>query len=211
MSKKLTLKQRIHAGFILAIAFLLVLASNRLNRRNFSTVEHTVNSVFEDRVVAQDYIYRLNNLFHQKEISLEVSESKGPQSTTNDDIALLLENFATTKLTRDESAHFEHLKENYMELQTLEKAFFVDQEPKAAESTLEMEALLKKINDNLNRLSEVQLSESLQLTQLSQKSLKMNQLLSMLEVVFLIVIGILFLLIIFHREKPITALAKEDV
>ncbi len=211
MPKKLTLKQRIHAGFILAIAFLLVLASNRLNRRNFSTVEHTVNSVFEDRVVAQDYIYRLNNLFHQKEMSLEVSERKDSQLTANDNIGLLLENFAATKLTQDESVHFMLLKENYSELQKLEKVFFVNQELKAAEPIKEMEVLLKKINDNLNRLSEVQLSESLQLTLLSQKSLKMNQLLSMLEVVFLIIIGILFLLIIFHKEKPNTALVKENV
>ncbi|WP_422083366.1 hypothetical protein [Ulvibacterium sp.] len=211
MPKKLTLKQRIHAGFILAIAFLLVLASNRLNRRNFSTVEHTVNSVFEDRVVAQDYIYRLNNLFHQKEMSLEVSEREELQSVADDNIVPLFENFAKTKLTQDESVYFKRLKENYWELQKLEKAFFADQEPKAGLGIKEMEVLLKKINENLNRLSEVQLSESLQLTQLSQKSLKMNQLLSMLEVVFLVIIGILFLLIVFHREKSNTALVKEDV
>ena len=55
MYKKLTLKQRLNTGFILAIAFLLVLTSNELNRRNFSTADHIVNSVFEDRVVALEY------------------------------------------------------------------------------------------------------------------------------------------------------------
>ena len=68
MPKRRTIKQRIHTGFVLAAAFLLVLASNRLNNRNFSTVEHGVDSVFEDRLVVQEYIYTLNNLFHKKEL-----------------------------------------------------------------------------------------------------------------------------------------------
>ena len=64
------IKQRINSGFILAAAFLLVLASNRLNNRNFSTVEQGVDSVFEDRLVVQEYIYTLNNYFHEKELFL---------------------------------------------------------------------------------------------------------------------------------------------
>jgi len=69
---------------------------------------------------------------------------------------------------------------------------------------------LARINNNLDELSEVQLYEGRQLTQRSQRSLGMNQLLSTLEIVFLVIIGILFLLIVFHREKPIMKTVEED-
>ena len=210
MLKKLSLKQRVHAGFILAIAFLLVLASNRLNRRNFSTVEHTVNSVFEDRVVVQEYIYRLNNLFHGKEMDLAQKAPTEIDLPANKSILQLLSDFEKTELTREESVQLGFLKENYMELRTLEKEIVVGPEANQKESKKEMAALLKEIGVHLDRLSEVQLTESRQLTLLSKKLLNMNLLLSRLEIGFLIVIGVLFLIIIFHREKTFIMLAEEE-
>lgn len=69
---------------------------------------------------------------------------------------------------------------------------------------------LTRINNDLDELSGVQLSEGRQLTQRSQRSLGMNQLLSRLEIVFLVIIGILFLLIVFHREKSGMHLVEKD-
>ncbi|WP_373519236.1 MCP four helix bundle domain-containing protein [Pricia sp.] len=202
MSKKLTSKQRVHAGFILAMAFLLVLASNRLNQRNFSNLEQTVDSIFEDRVVAQGYIYRLNNLFHIKEMSLSAIQRKNTVVTNNAAIEELLESFSKTRLTRDESVHFNRLTDNHTQLKALENALVADQGVLGRESNKEQLTLLKKIGGNLDGLSGVQLSEGRLMTEISKKSLNINQLLSQLEVAFLIVIAVLFLLIIFHGEKP---------
>lgn len=210
MAKKFTSKQRIHAGFILAMAFLLVFASNRLNQRNFSKVEHTVDSIFEDRVVAQGYIYRLNNLFHGKELFLSAPERKKSDVANNDSIEELLESFAKTRLTRDESVHFNRLQENLTELKVLESAIATDQNIVEIETQKEHYSILEKIGGNLDGLAEVQLSEGRQMTELSKKSLNMNQLLSQLEVAFLIVIGVLFLLITFHREGSNRLLVEED-
>lgn len=201
MPNKLTLKQRINAGFILAMAFLLVFASNRLNRRNFANVEQNVSSVFEDRVVVQEYIYRLNNIFHRKELSLVKSVENLGVSNANDDIEKLISDFANTKLTREESMHFNHLRENYSKLAALENNM-VNQGPIEEEMKIKMGYLLNDIGSNLDRLSEVQLSEGRQMTQVSKKSLGMNQMLSNLEVAFLVVIGLLFLLLVVNREIP---------
>lgn len=209
MPRKMTLNQRVHASFILAMAFLLVLASNRLNQRNFSTVEHTVNSVFEDRVVAQEYIYRLNNLFHEKEMHLASTEWNYNDFSTSTGIKKLLADFAMTKLTNEESIQFNNLKENYAQLQTWELAYATNRSTIEMESKKEMGSLLQKISGNLDRLSEVQLSEGRQLTQLSTKSLSMNQLLSRLEVGFLIIIGLLILVIIFHKQEPNMMLVED--
>jgi hypothetical protein len=207
MREKFTIKRRIHVGFILAMAFLLVLASNRLNRRNFSTVEYTVNSVFEDRVVAQEYIYRLNNLFHEKELRLASTEWKKSEMKINEEINSLLSDFETTKLTQKESGYFEQLKSNYLEFHTLENSHLKNQN---TDTKIKMSTVLNEINENLNKLSEVQLLEGRQLTQLSKKSLKMNKLLSTLEISFLIIIGGLFIFVIFDGKKSKAQMAKEN-
>lgn len=186
------IKQRINSGFILAAAFLLVLASNRLNNRNFSTVEQGVDSVFEDRLVVQEYIYTLNNYFHEKELFLANNAVYLDKMPQHPDIKNILVDFANTELTIEESLHLEELRENYAALKRLED----DQGNKE-----KIISVLNSISNNLDELSAVQLSEGKQLTQRSKRSLGMNQLLSTLEIVFLIIIGILFIVIVFKREK----------
>lgn len=195
MPKRRTIKQRIHAGFVLAAAFLLVLASNRLNNRNFSTVEHGVDSVFEDRLVVQEYIYTLNNLFHKKELFLANNALEEGSIPQYPEIKTILADFERTDLTREESLYLTSLKENYAELKTLEG--------RAGNNVSEEQfvSVLNKISRNLDELAEVQLSEGRQLTQRSKRSLGMNQLLSRIEIVFLVIIGVLFLIIVFHKDK----------
>jgi len=205
MLKRRTIKQRIHAGFILAAAFLLVLASNRLNNRNFSTVEHGVDSVFEDRLVVQEYIYTLNNLFHKKELFLANSTTDNKAIPQYPEIKNILADFEKTDLTREESLFLTSLKENYAELKTLEI-----NHTKNDSSKEEIISVLNSISRNLDELAEVQLLEGRQLTQRSKRSLGMNQLLSRIEIVFLIIIGILFLVIVFHRDKSNMRLVEEE-
>nr|WP_321415456.1 hypothetical protein [uncultured Allomuricauda sp.] len=202
---KRTIRQRIHAGFVLAAAFLLVLASNRLNNRNFSAVEHGVDSVFEDRLVVQEYIYRLNNLFHKKELFLAKNTLDDKGLPYYPEIKTILADFEKTDLTREEALQLSSLNENYAELKTLEKAHLKNQ---ASEE--DIIAVLGSIGKNLDELSEVQLSEGRQLTQRSKRSLGMNELLSRIEIVFLIIIGILFLIIVFYRDKPKMELVEDE-
>ena len=202
---KRTIRQRIHAGFVLAAAFLLVLASNRLNNRNFSAVEHGVDSVFEDRLVVQEYIYRLNNLFHKKELFLAKNTLDDKGLPYYPEIKTILADFEKTDLTREEALQLSSLNENYAELKTLEKAHLKHQ---ASEE--DIIAVLGSIGKNLDELSEVQLSEGRQLTQRSKRSLGMNELLSRIEIVFLIIIGILFLIIVFYRDKPTMELVEDE-
>ena len=210
MYKKLTLKQRLNSGFILVLAFLLVLTSNELNRRNFSTLDHAVNSVYEDRVVALEYIYRLNNLFHQKELELASTDGGIYHDDKGNSITELLENFSKTKLTPNESVYFELLKESYTELQSLENRLSTTPASLEMGPTKELNVLFAKIGDNLDILSKEQLSEGRQLTHLSNRALNMNLLFSKLEVAFLIVIGLLIVLIIFHRDKPFMRMIGKD-
>lgn len=189
---KMNWRERIHTGFILAIAFFLVLASNRLNRRNFDTVEHTVNTVFKDRVVAQEYIYKLNNLFHGMELQLASGDEAAPLEGIHSDVKVLLDDYATTVLTVEEAQQFQALRQEHAQLEQLMGT-------DGAATAKGKAQLLQSIGDHLDKMARIQLFESRNLTQLSNKSLQMNQLISNLEIAFLIILGVLFLFVMLHR------------
>ena len=211
MSKYLTLRQHTQAVFTLVIAFLLILASGGMKRKNFSNIEHTTNSVFEDRVVAQEYIHRLNNLFHEKKMVLTLPEKNEIDFIKTTEIKRLLNDFATTKLTKEESIYLGELRNDFLLLQSQEDKYSKNGYNTKIEYQVEANALLGKIGTSLDELSKVQVSEGRQLTQLSNKSLGMNQLLSNLEIASLVTIGILFLVILFRGENPKTAFKNLDI
>ena len=199
MFDKLTTPQRVQVGLILAMAFLLVLGSNRLDQRHFSTIQATVNSVYKDRVVVQNIIYQLNNIFHQKELQLfEESNLNSIGASTNVKVEDLLANFEATELTFEEYNLLQEFKELYLDLKKSETT-----RPETSLSGTNFKPMpaiqkIKEIKGKLNGLAEIQLEQSGQLTQVSNKSLGMNILLSKLEIAFLIIIGIAMVILIFY-------------
>lgn len=180
MSKKIILNHRIHAAFILAIAFLLVLSSNRLNKRNHATISDSVTSVYNDRILAQAYLYDLGNIFHDYELALLRSQDAEAQIQMMDTEAVntLLSDFSATRLTAKESRSLALLKRDFEQLAKTSPS---------GENILSAKdafPLLSAVNKHLDALSEIQLTEGHQLTQRSKKSLRMNTLLGNLEIGF---------------------------
>ena len=202
MFSKLPIPQRIQVGLILGIAFLLVFGSNRLDKRHFNTVQNTVNSVYKDRVVVQDFIYRLNNIVHKKQMLLKEEQSLKVNESQNEQVVTILDDFSATKLTSKESALLQQLKVTFTALMDVEKSGY--KAPDDKKNSLAIKKL-DQIQTNLNGLAEVQLNESGQLTQLSNKSLNMNILMSKLEIGFLILIGIIMLVLVFGPRKDVAS------
>lgn len=201
MFSKLTTPQRIQIGLVLAMAFLLVLGSNRLDQRHFSTIQTTVNSVYKDRVVVQDIIYQLNNIFHRKELRFLLKDNLKSSISENQKVEGLLSDFETTELTAKESKLLGELKVQFSSLRELEHKMSTSFPETVENNDIEAIKTLKQIEEKLDGLSQIQLQQSGQLTQLSNKSLGMNILLSKLEVAFLVIIGIAMLTLIFYPIK----------
>lgn len=198
MFTKLNIAQRIQIGLVLAIAFLLVLGSNRLDQRHFSTIQTTVNSVYKDRVVVQNFIYQLTTIFHKKELRLISNENPKSVEGENEKVEQLLMDFGATQLTPKESNLFEELKGQFNTLLELEKTFVKTPLEMPSVVLNETRKELNAIKESLGGLANIQLEESGQLVHLSNKSLGMNILLSKLEIAFMVVIGIAMLALIFY-------------
>ncbi|KSA14472.1 MCP four helix bundle domain-containing protein [Maribacter dokdonensis] len=205
MFSKLKTQQRMHAIFILGITFLLVLGSNRLYQRHFTTLQTTVNTVYEDRVKVQDFIYQLNNIFHEKELRLTAHDFILNQEE-NKKVENLLNEVALTELTATEYNTLNTLTDKFKKLRILEDKEL--QSNNDIQSSIRSTSLktLSEIDDNLNILAKIQLEESKQLTQLSNKTLDNNILMSKLAFALLVLIGITLLALIFYPFKPQTVL-----
>jgi len=196
MFKNITLAKRINAILALSIVFLLVLATNRIDQKHFNVAQNSVKEVYNDRIVVQDYIFTISNVLFEKRLALTDSIIKGQYPKENEKISGLLADFQTTKLTHTEAEHLKQLVDNFEELIRLET------------QNMDLELLNDKISKtletmqaNLLDLSEIQITESRDLTQNAQKSLDMSDLLSSLEIGFLIIIGIAIQFILFYRVK----------
>lgn len=195
MVGKLSIRQRIQVGFVLATAFLLVLASNLLDRKYFSTIQETVKSIYDDRIVVQDYIYQLQDMAHEKEIAF----IKGENLEENKDIKILLNDFSKTKLTRDEARLLKQLDQQFAGLEPMELAISTQDVSQATrDKALDQ---LTQIQQTLDGLEKIQLEQGGVLTQLSEKNLQVNKMLSNLEIAFLAIIGVSILILVFYPVK----------
>lgn len=198
MEGKISIKQRVLIGLVLMTAFLLVLGSNLLDRKYFSTIQDSVKSIYDDRIVVQDHIYQLQDMAHEMEVTfLKGEQVQGTESSEK--IKSLLLDFSETKLTRDEARLLERLDRQFSDLTSSGTGFVSTDGQQLNEAKVLSQ--LAQIKQTLDGLEEIQLEQSDMLTQLSEKTLGINRMLSNLEVVFLVIIGISILMLVFYPVK----------
>lgn len=201
MFTKFSVSQRLQIGLILGMALLLILGSNRLHKKHFSEVNQTVNSVYKDRVVVQDYIYQLNNIFHQKELQLIQNEELTINTSINKRVEDLLVDFGKTELTQHESSLLSELNRQFEKLTVLENKITLPSGKANKAIVPGAVKMLHEIEKSLDGLAAIQLEEGNEMTLFSQSSLDMIGLLSNIEITFVVLIGIVILILIFYPLK----------
>ena len=198
MNAKLTWKQRILVGFVMAVAFLLVLGSNLLDRRHFSTVQNTIESMYGDRVVVQDYIYQLRIYLHDRELEVSGDDSTVKDNESYGQITTILDDFAATELTREEATFLKRLRRQFSSLRSYDLSTVEREDAKS-----KMLGHIQSTKTTLDALEEIQIEESGHLTEISEKSLSVNVMLSQLEIAFLIIIGVSILVLAFQPIRTL--------
>lgn len=196
--EKYYFRQKFNLALALLAVFFLILATNLVDRRHFETAQEALTSVYEDRVVAQHYIFEISTIVYQKEQQF-IENNTNKWSVENDArIEELIEQFAGTKLTTSERRQFESLKEHLTTLERIETKY---RENSINNNTQIIPEIFKHIKNDLNDLAETQILESKSKMFLAQKSLNTTNLLSNLELGLLIIVGIAIQFVIFYRIK----------
>lgn len=203
MGWKLSLAQRIRAGAALVVVFLLVLATNMMDNSHFKIVQKTLTTVYEDRLLAKDYIYKISRLLQIKKKAIQNLDAEGisiVNQSVNDSIQSLISIYAGTELTEKEAVRFESLKKNLARLAVLErntpKNESFDRELTTSKT---IEDLLLPIYADLDALSQIQLEESRREIKYSNRTIDTSNLISRIEIGVLIVIGVLIQMLIFIK------------
>lgn len=106
--------------------FVLIIATNLIDKNNFVRVRNSVVTIYEDRLIANDLIFEMLNSVHQKELAVSLLDStffKTQNSQVNDNLQSLVSSYEETNLTSDEVWVFKDLKKNFQSLKDSENQF----------------------------------------------------------------------------------------
>lgn len=196
MGNKLTINNRVKIGFAFAIVFLLVLATNRLDKRRFDRLNQSLTTVYEDRLVAKGYLYKLNSIFIKQEKVLLSDTISLKNLEEQKKIEQLIADYRATKLTNEERSTFNELQKEYEKLKRLTVQH---SESNSANTKSKIKLQLNHIQNNLDDLAEIQLSEGESLTRFAQSSFDTSDTMSKIEIAVILLIGIVVQFIIFKR------------
>ena len=203
MKWKLSLAQKIRTGLALLVVFLLVLATNVIDNQRFNTIQKSVETIYEDRLVAKSYLYKISRKLQVKSELLRTDDSQGKaglNASINDSIKVLIEKFAATKLTYNEAKRLKSLRQNVEQLFKAENTpagdIKIGEELALAEG---FDQYLTKVTEDLDALSEIQLTEGRREKMITTRAVETSNLISKIEIGFLILIGFLIQLLIFVK------------
>jgi hypothetical protein len=186
--------------FGILLIFLLVLATNLIDRNNFLRIKDSTVNIYENRLIAKSIIYDLSLQVHRKEIALITADSNffhNEQAAANILIAELLDQFSRTRLSRKEKTLLNTLNLNIEQLSSPDKKLSYQEKSLIKKQR----ALIKTIRENLDSLALIQLEEGKRQVMLSDKTISSIKLFTQIEIYFLIALAIMVQFLIMYKPK----------
>jgi hypothetical protein len=182
------------------IVFILILATNLIDRNNFIRVKDSVVTIYEDRLIASDLVFEMFKLVKEKEVALKLSDTvffNQKNQIINGSIKNLILRFEQTKLTPEEKIIFKNLKSNFETLKSLESNLLASNN----KTKNNQEQILTNINTNLDDLSKIQLLEGRRQMSIGKKATSTIELFTQIEIGLLIFLAIVIQIIVMYKPK----------
>jgi hypothetical protein len=182
------------------MVFVLILATNLIDRNNFLRVKDSVITIYNDRIVANDIIFEMSRLVQEKEVAMAKQDSiffVDRNKEVNLEVQALITRFEQTKLTVEEGKIFNAFKDDLKALQKSEAALTQS----GLSQTTALENQIRSVEANLYKLSKIQLSEGRRQTSLSKKAISSIELFTHMEIYILVFLAILVQIIVIYKPK----------
>lgn len=178
----------------------LVITTNLVDRNNFLQISNAIETIYEDRLVAKDLIFKISGLINKKEIAAIKADSSFYTNQNNlidNEIDNYLIRYDQTKLTTKERALLGDFKDNYQVLRENESKFI--------QSNFMQNALLLQqfpmVKSNLENLAAIQLKEGGRQLQISRRAMDSVELFTQIEIYILIFLAIIVQIIVMYKPK----------
>ncbi|WP_159020579.1 MCP four helix bundle domain-containing protein [Algibacter sp. L3A6] len=182
------------------MVFVLIIATNLIDKNNFVRVRDSVVTIYEDRLVANDLIFEMLKSVQEKELAVAISDSTffdSKNSKVNHNIEALVSRFEETKLTSQEENVFTDLKQNVKLLVDAETKFLNSNYADNANVIKHIESL----KTNLSDLSKIQLTEGNRQMSISKRALDSVELFTQIEIFILVLLAIVIQIIVMYNPK----------
>ncbi len=192
----MTLFNKIKWVLGIALVFVVILTTNLIDRQNFDIVSNSIETIYADRLVAQDIIYDVTKLVGRKEVfylTSEPTELLPRIAPLNKSIKESTALFTETKITPKEGIAFSRLKKALLKLEEVETAFAGGDQP---EENLVLP--LARVKEYLDELSAIQLEEGRRELYESKRAINSANLFTQLEIAVLIVMAIAIQVVILY-------------
>lgn len=189
------------------IVFLLIISTNLIDKDQFLRIENSVNTIYEDRLVAKDIIFETSLIINKKELALVSTDTlffntKNKYLNTSLDSNISV--FQNTKLTEEEEAVFTSLNSAIKELKQNEKKYLKrNNYSKDLEEYQNYESSIEKVKIVLYKLSKIQMDEGKKQQLLASKSVSLIALFTRIEIIILIILAIIVQVIIIYSPKKV--------
>lgn len=180
--------------------FVLIIATNLIDKNNFVRVRDSVITIYEDRLIANDLIFKIMNAAQEKEIAavqLDSTFFQNKNFKVNKNLQSLISRFEKTKLTPKEANVFNDLKENVQYLIKAESEFLGAN----YKDNSKIVSRIKRVKVNLNDLSKIQLNEGSRQMSISKRALDTVELFTQIEIYFLVFLAVLVQVIVMYKPK----------
>jgi hypothetical protein len=201
------IQQKAQVAFLLAIILLGVFVKNVMDRNNVSALGTSFSSVYEDRLLAESYIYKLSDHLYQKHLLIDqcsqqedVTQLRSKIAGHNAAITALIHDYEKTKLTKQELHYFNEFKKNINELIVLESRLFYKDTGVSA-TILSFDQQLVTATANLDQLSLIQIMEGKSMAEQSKRIVAGSSILTQFELAMIIVIGLIIQALIFASNS----------
>jgi hypothetical protein len=184
----------------ITMIFMLIVSTNLIDRNSFLQVRNSVETIYEDRLIAKDIIVSILQLIQEKELAVAVQDSTffvKRNTAVNQQLETLLTQFAATELTKQERQILANFNESLSKLETMETEFVQNSYFPATA----LEQQLAAVRGKLATLSKIQLEEGRRQVAISRKALDTVDLFTRLEIYGLIILAVLVQILILYRPK----------
>ena len=197
-----SLKNKLTASIVLLALCLLVLLSNYLDRLHTENVKNSISTMYEDRLIVEEYIFKMTQNTYQIREALSTATVENDEIIVKkftDNIKNTFDSFSKTRLTEKEKLTADELKLQISELNKI-----------LLSSNKVSLKYTDEILNTLNQLSEIQLDESMLIMKQVEDQYASIKASSEFAFAIIIVILIVLQILVFSGESLIPLFKPKD-